>query len=339
MEPEGKSRGGHARAAALTPEERSRIASRAAATRHGMIKATHGSDDHPLRVGDTEITAYVLEDGTRVLSQRGLQSGVGLSEGGGRSGARRIAELMASLAEKGVDVRDLVARANSPIRFIPPHGGNAAAGYEATILPDICAVLIDAEQQGKLGKHREHLAVRAARLQHGFATVGIIALVDEATGYQVARAADALAKILEAFIAKELQPWVKTFPTDYYRELFRLRGLPFPSDTVKRPQYFGTLTNDIVYKRLAPGVLEELKRVTPRHCETGRHKQRFFQRLSANKGYPNLRELLGSIVTIMKLSKNWEEFKNRLEMLHPKHHDTLLLPFEYDATIDDGNGI
>ena len=30
---------------------------------------------------------------------------------------------------------------------------------------------------------------------------------------------------------------------------------------MKRPQYFGVLTNDVVYKRLAPGVLEELKRV------------------------------------------------------------------------------
>src|SRR4029077_14567954 len=89
-----------------------------------------------------------------------------------------------SLAEKGLDVRGLVVRANSPIRFIPPHGGNPADGYEATILLDICAVLIEANQQGILGKHREHLAIRAAQLQHGFATVGIIALVDEATGYQ-----------------------------------------------------------------------------------------------------------------------------------------------------------
>src|SRR5205807_8671445 len=58
-------------------------------------------------------------------------------------------------------------------------------------------VLIDAHQQGKLGKYREHLATRAAILQHGFATVGIIALVDEATGYQDFRQRDALAKILE----------------------------------------------------------------------------------------------------------------------------------------------
>ena len=65
--------------------------------------------------------------GTRLLAQRGLQSGIGLSEGGGKSGERKIASLMQRLADKGIDVRGLVARANNPIRFIPPHGGNPAA--------------------------------------------------------------------------------------------------------------------------------------------------------------------------------------------------------------------
>ncbi|SDJ80052.1 P63C domain-containing protein [Bradyrhizobium ottawaense] len=33
------------------------------------------------------------------------------------------------------------------------------------------------------------------------------------------------------------------------------------------PQYFGTLTNDIVWKRIAPGVLTELKRVIPKDAK------------------------------------------------------------------------
>lgn len=155
------------------------------------------------------------------------------------------------------------------------------------------------------------------------------------TGYQSDRARDALAKILETFIAKELQAYVQTFPVDYYRELFRLRGLPFPTDTVKRPQYFGILTNDIVYKRIAPGVLDELKRVTPRDEETGRHKQHLFRRLTSNTGYPKLREHLGSVVTIMKLSSDYSDFKAKLDLLHPKYGETIKLPFDYDDKADD----
>ena len=124
-----------------------------------------------------------------------------------------------------------------------------------------------------LPRNQLHVAKQADVLMRGLAHVGIIALVDEATGYQDLRARNALALILEQFIAKELQAWVRTFPDDYYRGMFQLRGLQFPEDNVKRPQYFGMLTNDVVYARLAPGILDELKKVTPRSA-TGnlRHK-------------------------------------------------------------------
>ena len=161
--------------------------------------------------------------------------------------------------------------------------------------------------------------------------VGIIALVDEATGYQDIRARDALARILEAFVDKELQAWISTFPDDYYRELFRLRKLEFPRDSVHRPQYFGHLTNDVVYRRLAPGVLDELRKITPRDDE-GRRKHKYFQRLTTNLGYPKLREHLGSVVAIMKLSRDWTDFTNKLDRLHPRYGDTIALPFDWDDT-------
>jgi P63C domain len=94
------------------------------------------------------------------------------------------------------------------------------------------------------------------------------------------------------------------------------------------------LTNDIVYKRLAPGVLDELRRVTPRD-DKGRTKHRYFQRLTTNHGYPRLREHLGSVVTVMKLSKDWQDFIDKLDMLHPRYGETLMLPF----ADDDGTGL
>ena len=315
------SEGGKARANALTREQRREIARTAAIARWEKVGktplpvATHGSPDRPLRIGPIAIPAYVLPDGTRLLAQRGLQSGIGLSEGGGKSGERKIAALMQRLADKGIDVKGLVVRANNPIRFIPPHGGNPADGYDALILPDICAVLIDADQQGKLDSRLKRLAEQAAALQHGFATVGITALVDEVTGYQADRARDALAKILEAFIAKELRPWVPTFPADFYQELCRLRNIPY-NGTVKRPQYIGHLTNDLVYRRLAPGVLDELRRLTPRDNK-GRLKTHLHRRLTENIGHPKLLHHLGAVTAIMKLATTWEKFKPMVDKVLP----------------------
>jgi hypothetical protein len=261
--------------------------------------------------------------------------GMTIGSAGGGEGDR-LASFAAGKAISPFVSADLASRMNSPVRFQAPTGGSPATGYEATILADLCDAVLAARKAGALRPQQEHIAHQCEILVRGFARVGIIALVDEATGYQAERAKDALATILEAFIAKELQPWIQTFPTEYYRELFRLRGLAFPSSSVKRPQYFGVLTNDIVYKRLAPGVLEELKRVTPKN-DDGRPKAKFFQSLTSNTGYPKLREHLGKVVMMMQLSDSYQDFKIKLDRFLPRYGAQLALPLE--MADDDGRGL
>ena len=193
----------------------------------------------------------------------------------------------------------------------------------------VCDVYLDARKAGVLTESQERVAAQAELLIRGFARVGIVALVDEATGYQRDRASDALAKILEKFIAKELQPWVKTFPDEFYEQLFRLRGLEFPRDTVKRPQYFGHLTNDIVYRRLAPGVLEELRNTEPK-TPSGRRKGTLQQRLTSDLGHPKLREHLASVCTIMDFSEDYQDFIKKLDRRHPRYGETLEFDFDGD---------
>ena len=144
------------------------------------------------------------------------------------------------LQAENLNVSDELRTQSVPVAFRFPNGGKAW-GYRADLLPKVCAVYLKARDHDQLLDSRKPIAAACDILVRGLAQVGIIALVDEATGYQRDRAADALAKILEAFIAKELQAWVKTFPPDYYEQLFRLRGLDYPQFTVKRPQYFGVL--------------------------------------------------------------------------------------------------
>lgn len=171
------------------------------------------------------------------------------------------------------------------------------------------------------------MAKAADILMRALAHTAITALVDEATGYQYERPRDALQKILEAFIAKELRPYVHTFRDDFYENLFRLRGLKYPTDSVKRPQYFGHLTNNIVYARLAPKVLEELRKATPRNPD-GRLKHHLHRRLTEDIGHPKLREHLASVTTLMKISASYEQFERFLDSAHPKYNENLLLPFD-----------
>lgn len=325
-----RAEGGRARAAALTPAERADSARNAAHARWSkdVARVLAGDDTKPLIIGDTAIECYVLEGEVRVITQASFLRALGRGKmrGVARQDNQDLPPFLASLSLRDYLTPEILAEAE-PIMFTMPTG-QRAKGYRATLLPKVCNLYLKANDNGAgLPSNQKHIAIQADILIRGLAEVGILALVDEVTGYQEVRTKDALAKILEAFVDKELRDWVRTFPDDYYKELFRLRGLDYPSGTVRRPQYFGMLTNDIVYRRLAPGVLDELKRVQ-RVGSTGKPKDKLFQRLTANKGYPKLREHLGSVVMMMKMSPNWDAFKRNLDTFHPKYGDTMPIDFD-----------
>jgi hypothetical protein len=123
-----------------------------------------------------------------------------------------------------------------------------------------------------------------------------------------------------------------------YAQLFRLRGLTYSADSVKRPQYFGTITNDIVYKRLAPGVLDGLKKVIPK-TEAGRRKAALSQALTKNVGYPKLREHLGATVAYITVSKDYLNFMEKRNKYRPRFGEQYVLPFDHEPEQDDAKGL
>lgn len=315
---------GKARAKKLSPETRREIAKKAALARHnkGAPQATHESQ---ITLGDLVIDCAVLDDGRRVISERAMTKAFGGRRGGShwkrvREGGTNLPVYLSANNYLPYIDDGLAEALTAPIKY-KTRNGNVANGLEASLLPKVCNVFLKARDEDDLYKSQVPLSTQADIIMRGLAEVGIVALIDEATGFQKERSNDALAKILEAFIAKELQPWVKTFPDDFYEELFRLRGLPYPSENVQRPQYFGHLTNDIVYKRLAPAVLEELKSTTPRNPK-GRPKAHYHRHLSPDLGHPKLREHMASVVTVMKLSDDYSDFQKKLDRLHPKYGST-----------------
>jgi hypothetical protein len=320
----GAAKGGEARAKKLSPERRRQIAMAAIEARWakaGKELVPIASHDGEIQLGELRIECAVLADGRRVLSQRGVGRALGRKHGGGdfrrREAGGELPIYIGADNLKPFISKELASVVAKPILYRDPRNTYTAHGIPASVLPQICDVWLKARDAGVLKAKQLPIAAKADILVRGLAHTGIIALVDEATGYQADRARDALAKILEAFVAKELRKWVKTFPADFYRELFRLRGLPY-TGSVKRPQYIGHLTNDLVYSRLAPGVLDELRRQTPRD-EKGKLKHRLFQRLTDDVGHPKLREHLASVTTLMKATEKWDQFVPMLDRALPRY--------------------
>lgn len=283
-----------------------------------LLKATHSGK---LEIGNVSIPCFVLENGTRVISGRSLTASIGMKGRG--QGAARIP----THKSLKTNINNQLAMAiKNPLKF-KGIGGRTTSGYEATVLQELCDAILTARDEGELKTEQDfRYAKQADILIRSFAKVGIIALVDEATGYQEVRDRLALQKILDKYITDEWAKWTKTFPDDYYRELFRLKNTPYPPVSMKRPQYVGHWTNDIVYSRLAPGVLSELKIKNPR-SPAGHRKRRFHQYLTRDIGHPTLKEHLSNVVFLMKGCTKWDDFKRRLNRSAPKYGDTIPIDF------------
>jgi len=209
-----------------------------------------------------------------------------------------------------------MVRLISPLQYRPKHGGRTAFGYEAMLLPAVCEAILDADKAGSLRSSQAYLADMANVLLRGFARVGVIALVDEATGYQDERPRLELSKILEAYISAELMPWTKRFPDEFFRQLYRLQGWEYTPGSAKRTPYVGKLINKYIYGQLPPGVLDELRKKNP-VTESGYRRHKHFQFLTSDTGNPHLDRQVTAVSTIMRISDDKYQFERNFDKAFP----------------------
>lgn len=314
-----QSLGGKKRAESLSAGQRHEIASRAAKIRWAeastLPKATHMGS---LQIGDADIPCAVLSDGTRLLTQAGFLGALGRStkpKGKSQVATDGLPPFLATKSLIPLITRDIFD-ATVPISFVTASGGKAH-GYRADLLPMVCDLFLEARSQGLLTAQQAQIAEKSEVLMRALAKVGIVALVDEATGFQQERDRDELHRLLSVYLSEERLAWAKRFPDEFYRQIYRLKGWAWPVGKAKTP-LLGHITNDVVYERLPAGVIEKLRELNPTIEETKRRKHKHHQFLSAEVGQPDLRDHILQIIPIMKISKDWNAFKRHLDIAFPK---------------------
>lgn len=287
-----------------------------------LPKATHQGQ---MTVGDLNLDCYVLEDGRRVFHKRGMARALGLKSEGGNA-------FMRSMTRKGIGSElgeKLVERIANPVNF-KPLTQDLAHGYDAEVLVDVCKAILKADEQGKLSKSQSGLAVQARILLNAFAKVGVVALVDEATGFQQVRDPNALRLLVQQYIEAEKQEWMKQFPDSYYDDLNRLYGSKRLTQTAtgaviqNRPQHFANFTRSYVYHPLENGeVLAELDRINPKIDKKGTRRARFHQHLSLGYGIEKLKRQVQEVQTLMAVSDTVTQFKKLFHKRFPQKGDQL----------------
>jgi hypothetical protein len=296
------------------------------------LRATHSGD---LEIANIMIRCAVLEDGTRIVAREGFLRAIGRTGNPKKGELFQLPTFLRANNLKPYITEELIS-SSIPLLFRPISGGNATRlsyGYKAEMLPLVCNVFLDANEERRLLKSQTHIYQRCKVLMRGFAIVGITALVDEATGYQEVRDRIALRQILDRYLREEFARWARHFPGEFYTEMFRLKGWEYRGMKVRRPSVVGHYTNDLVYGRLAPGLLDELKRLNPK-TETGRRKAKHHQWLTEDIGHPALERHLHAVIGLMRASSSWEQFYRMMQRAFPKMNTTMLLPMP-DPEIDE----
>lgn len=317
----GASEGGKARAKKLSPEERSEIARRAAEARWAERK---DKDDVPrtqhtgaLVIGDTVLECAVLDDGTRVIKQGTMLEALGRSPSMGRRGD--VAPFISAINLQDFASSDLMEQLE-PIQYRIPGQRFLATGYRAETLPGVCDVYLAARRAGKLQPNQMATADAAETLIRSLAKVGIIALVDEATGYQAVRARDELQRLIEKFVSEDFRPWVRVFPDAFFSEIYRLYGWDYKPGQNKHPSYIGRFISMFIYEQLPDGVLEELRRVNPKNA-SGWRSRKHHQHLTIDTGNVALDRQITTVTTLMQVSDDLDMFKSLFARKFP-HQET-----------------
>lgn len=283
-----------------------------------ILKATHRGY---LTLGDKEVPCAVLENGMRIISQGGLF----LSFDRPRKGEKRLEDLPSVVGAKNLlpYIEEELYEKSKVVQYYHTNG-KIASGYNAEIIPLICELYIKAYDDKVLTTSQYKLYTRSLLIVRALAKVGITALIDEATGFQNDRQAQALQELLKAYISEELLKWQKRFPNKFYKEIFRLYGWEYHEDSSKRPGWVGTFTKRYVYDLFPESVIKEIEARNPATHKNNKcyRKNRHHQFLTTDIGIPQLDHYISKLLGVMALSsddKNFDKnfriaFKEEIEL-------------------------
>jgi hypothetical protein len=279
--------------------------------RERLPTATHWGE---LPIGNAQLPAYVLDDGSRVFSLKGVVVGLIGTDGG------QLAEYLKVRALRDFLPDDLKPAEDGTIpALIRFDSGSGEGHFRYPIgLPverfmDLCSAYSEAlmhhlvpDNDFSLTSRQIEIAQKAVAFQRACAKVGIVAMVDEITGYQYERAEDALRLKLNLFLAEEMRKWDRTFPDQLWIEFGRLTKWHGPVH--QRPKYWGKLVMELIYGYMDADVAKWLKENAPKPM----HGQNYHQWLSSQYGLKRLTEHIWLVIGMSTTCSTMAELQERM---------------------------
>lgn len=223
----------------------------------------------------------------------------------------------------------LLAALNNPIKV--KINGIFRDYLEAPILIEFANHILNLRRSNVLGPAWKTYCENCERFIQGLAKTGIVALIDEATGYKKQQT-DEYRRLFLSFIRENHSDWIKEFHQSFFDGIYKIYHLP-PLEGQKRPPFFGAFISKYVYYPLANShgaILEKLREKDPMVSKHGR-QYKLHQFLTEEVGKPALRKHLNQVETLLILSRDKGAFKRNFKKVFPQPYDQLELDFGDDV--------
>jgi len=286
-------------------------------------------------VDEIKIRCAVLEDGTAMLSERGVNKFFGNEKSSGDAYKRKK-----KLLEKGAEVLPvfMIQKNLKPfvlLTFNDEAGvfptaevykiGNAINyGYRADLMSDFCQVWTNAFLAGALRSNQIHKAQRAIRLNNALAKTGLTKLIYEVTGYDDENRYSTSEIFKHFYLQNNPTKWEAMWQKDIYDYFYLMFNLVNDPAIKNHPWCFSQVTIKI-YERLFPiDYREFMEEHEPQRLN------RFHQYLTDKYGKEHLRKNLEQVLGILKATARFGvyAFYEGLEIAFPKPKDQLSLPYK-----------
>jgi len=253
-------------------------------------------------IGDIHLLCYVLNNGKRVISQRSLVYILT---------SKHNTDLPRYFRESNLSPYFDVSHINEQtVDLIIPGSPRKATGYEAALLIEICRAYLRAQDDQTITKSQLPLVKRAKIIIRSCAQIGIIDLIDKATGYQKVNEEHTLRSALKACIADKIQEWKKMFPDDFWSELARLENVDdSPGNRLTR---WGNYIIAFVYDAVDDDFANELRSDNP-YAFFNQDQNQWLRNYNRNK----IRKHLIQVTSVLKTCKDLADFKDKFSYVFP----------------------
>jgi len=290
-------------------------------------KATHHGE---LVIDNIKISCVVLEDGRRLISIRNIASALG-RKGGGAYWQRKKSDSSGALLPEYIALPNLEPFISLETRkklletiVYTDVFGRKRSAQSPDLLALICDIWLKARDNGALATQaQEKSAKKAEEIIRSLAKVGIIVLIDEATGFINEKHQFEYRELFKEFIREEAGQYEKQFPDPLYDVFYKIYNLSKPLKKNHRPLFFARVTRKYVYKPLAGSdgaLLDILNDKTPiitTNSGSKRRKHKLYQFLE-KVGIDSLQAHIWQLIGIGRAAKNKREFDTLFGLVFPK---------------------